>query len=114
MVPPLPMPPPKTLNCPKPTSSSKTSTMLGAPLGGRTIWGKVAGSESSTVRPTAPLQWKSGRGKVSVPYGGEAHPSCASAASIATRPTSARVTTSARVVFFMSLEARVNERRLGR
>jgi hypothetical protein len=39
-------PPPKTLNCPKPTSSRRISTMLGAPFGGRTICGKVAGSES--------------------------------------------------------------------
>ena len=40
-------PPPKVLNWPKPASSSRMSTMFGAPFGGRTICGNVAGSESS-------------------------------------------------------------------
>src|SRR5213595_2546426 len=55
-------PPPKTLNWPKPASSSRISKTFGAPLGGRTTFGKVGGSESSNVRPTLPGKWKSGRG----------------------------------------------------
>src|SRR4051794_30625689 len=46
------------------------SKTFGAPWGGRTIFGKVGGSESSNVRPTFPGKWKSGRGNDSVAAAG--------------------------------------------
>src|SRR5262249_6141163 len=57
-------PPPKVLNWPKPTSSSRIRRMFGAPCGACTGWGNCAGSESRYVRPISPGKWKSGRGRM--------------------------------------------------
>src|SRR5262245_38210878 len=54
-------PPPNVLNCPKPASSMRISTTLGAPFGACTGCGNWGGSESRYVRPTVPGKWKSGR-----------------------------------------------------
>jgi hypothetical protein len=53
--------PPKVLLAPKPTSSVMMSSMLGAPCGALTCWGKSR-VESWTVAPMWPLKGGSGRG----------------------------------------------------
>src|SRR5262245_41963809 len=40
------------------------STMFGAPFGAMTGCGNCGGSESLKVRPTSPVKWKSGRGRM--------------------------------------------------
>ena len=47
-------PPPNVLNWPNPASSSRISTMFGAPFGACTGCGNCGGSESRYVRPTFP------------------------------------------------------------
>jgi hypothetical protein len=69
-------PPPNRLDCPKPTSSRRINTILGAAFGGRTICQKVAGSESWHVRPTSPLKRQSGRGSENISCDGGAGAVC--------------------------------------
>src|SRR5262249_43453069 len=58
------MPPPNVPYCPKPQSSMRISRMFGAPFGAATGLGNRAGSESRYVRPTSPVKWKSGLGRM--------------------------------------------------
>jgi hypothetical protein len=49
---------------------------IGAAFDGRTICGKVAGSEAWQVRPTSPFKRQSGRGSENLPCAGGAGAVC--------------------------------------